>query len=149
MTTLTHDAPVPAAATSRLGAGLAFALVSALSFGLSGALARGLLLFHGRRPEREDVLRAAGAVEELFHTHPSGVDHTVAVTERPVWFIKGKPPRLLANLPELELAILPAHASLCPFLHAASVKGPKDSEARTPSNPLSQSSVLSLRWGGS
>lgn len=43
MTTLTHDAPVPAAATSRLGAGLAFALVSALSFGLSGALARGLL----------------------------------------------------------------------------------------------------------
>jgi drug/metabolite transporter (DMT)-like permease len=45
MSTLTHDSPVvPAAATrSRLGAGLAFALVSAVSFGMSGALARGLI----------------------------------------------------------------------------------------------------------
>ncbi|MDN5893570.1 MAG: DMT family transporter, partial [Nocardioides sp.] len=41
MTTLTHDA-TPVAA-SRFGVGLVFALVSAASFGLSGALARGLL----------------------------------------------------------------------------------------------------------
>jgi drug/metabolite transporter (DMT)-like permease len=58
MTTLTHDAagggagpsnPLPAAdasltaAPSRMSAGLAYALVSAASFGLSGSLARGLM----------------------------------------------------------------------------------------------------------
>lgn len=42
MTTLTHDAS-RGASVSRVPAGLAFALVSALSFGLSGAVARGLL----------------------------------------------------------------------------------------------------------
>jgi drug/metabolite transporter (DMT)-like permease len=42
MTSLTHDT-TPTAAPSRLGAGLGFALVSATTFGLSGALARGLL----------------------------------------------------------------------------------------------------------
>lgn len=42
MTTLTHDATV-AAPRSRTASGLAFALVSALTFGLSGALARPLL----------------------------------------------------------------------------------------------------------
>ena len=42
MTTLTHDAS-QGASVSRVPAGLAFALVSALSFGLSGAVARGLL----------------------------------------------------------------------------------------------------------
>jgi drug/metabolite transporter (DMT)-like permease len=43
MATLTHDAPVLAEAGSRTRAGLAFALVSAASFGLSGAFARPLL----------------------------------------------------------------------------------------------------------
>jgi len=41
MSTLTHDRPV--AVRVRTGAGLGFALVSAASFGLSGALARGLM----------------------------------------------------------------------------------------------------------
>jgi drug/metabolite transporter (DMT)-like permease len=50
MSTLTHDAPLGAtpartgaAGGSRLSAGLAFAVVSAVSFGMSGALARGLI----------------------------------------------------------------------------------------------------------
>jgi drug/metabolite transporter (DMT)-like permease len=49
MSTLTHDAPLDAtrtgadAAAARLTAGLVFALVSAISFGMSGALARGLI----------------------------------------------------------------------------------------------------------
>jgi len=44
MSALTNDAPVVAGPpASRLGAGVALALVSAYSFGLSGALARGLL----------------------------------------------------------------------------------------------------------
>ncbi|CAB4688303.1 MAG: EamA family transporter [Actinobacteria bacterium] len=41
MTTMTHDDT--AAATSRVAVGLVFAVVSALTFGMSGALARGLL----------------------------------------------------------------------------------------------------------
>jgi len=45
MTTLTHDTiePRSVATGSRLGAGLGFAVASAMSFGLSGALAKGLL----------------------------------------------------------------------------------------------------------
>jgi drug/metabolite transporter (DMT)-like permease len=47
MTALTHDGPLDAsgadAAATRLSAGLAFAVVSAISFGLAGALARGLI----------------------------------------------------------------------------------------------------------
>ncbi|WP_028471842.1 EamA family transporter [Nocardioides alkalitolerans] len=43
MTTLTPDMPALAAPPSRLAAGFGFALVSASAFGLSGALARGLL----------------------------------------------------------------------------------------------------------
>ncbi len=44
MTTMTHDAPVAQAPSSRFGPGLAFALASAMAFGLSGALAKGLLV---------------------------------------------------------------------------------------------------------
>ncbi|MFW6775552.1 EamA family transporter [Nocardioides sp. CPCC 205120] len=43
MTTLTPDTPVAAVPGQRLGAGLLLALTSASAFGLSGALARGLL----------------------------------------------------------------------------------------------------------
>jgi drug/metabolite transporter (DMT)-like permease len=45
MSTMTHDTtePRPVATGSRLGAGLGFAVASAMSFGLSGALAKGLL----------------------------------------------------------------------------------------------------------
>src|SRR3954471_10461737 len=45
MSTMTHDeaATARADAAARLSAGLMFAVVSAVSFGLSGALARGLL----------------------------------------------------------------------------------------------------------
>lgn len=44
MATMTHDTPVAAAPASRLGAGLAFAVVSAFSFGMSGTIAKGLLV---------------------------------------------------------------------------------------------------------
>ena len=43
MTTLTHDRPVSQTPAPRFAAGLAFAVVSAMSFGLSGTLAKGLL----------------------------------------------------------------------------------------------------------
>jgi drug/metabolite transporter (DMT)-like permease len=43
MTTMTRDVPVSTGAGSRLGSGLSFAVLSAASFGMSGALARELL----------------------------------------------------------------------------------------------------------
>jgi drug/metabolite transporter (DMT)-like permease len=47
MSTVTHDSPLDAtgadAAATRLSAGLAFAVVSAVSFGMAGGLARGLI----------------------------------------------------------------------------------------------------------
>ena len=43
MTTMTHDTAERAAPPSRMGAGLLFAIVSAMSFGMSGTIARGLL----------------------------------------------------------------------------------------------------------
>ena len=44
MTTMTHDAAVAQAPPSRFRSGLAFAVASAMAFGLSGALAKGLLV---------------------------------------------------------------------------------------------------------
>jgi drug/metabolite transporter (DMT)-like permease len=41
---MTHDAPATEAPPSRFASGLAFAVASAMSFGLSGALAKGLLV---------------------------------------------------------------------------------------------------------
>jgi drug/metabolite transporter (DMT)-like permease len=43
MTTMTHDVPVVHAPASRFASGLGFAVLSAMSFGLSGTLAKGLL----------------------------------------------------------------------------------------------------------
>lgn len=43
MSAMTHDTPVATGDRTRVGAGLVLALVSAASFGLSGAVARGLL----------------------------------------------------------------------------------------------------------
>ena len=43
MTTMTHDVPVAQAPPSRFASGLGFAVVSAMAFGLSGTLAKGLL----------------------------------------------------------------------------------------------------------
>jgi drug/metabolite transporter (DMT)-like permease len=43
MTTMAHDEVTPVASGSRLASGLAFAVISATSFGMSGALARELL----------------------------------------------------------------------------------------------------------
>jgi len=71
------------------------------------ALSRALLLFYGQQPSLAAVLRGAEAVERLFHRNPSGVDHTVAAGERPVWFVKDKPPRQLGKLPKIEIVILP------------------------------------------
>ena len=81
------------------------------SAALGAAMGRALLSWYGEEPDPARVLVAAEATERLFHDDPSGVDHTVSVSEAPVWFCKGKEPLLLASLPPLELVLLPRQSS--------------------------------------
>lgn len=96
--------PLPLRVAVRSG-GLRSGMGTSAAMGV--ALSRALLLFYGQQPSLAAVLRGAAAVEQLFHGSPSGVDHTVAAAERPVWFVKGKPLRQLGKLPALDLVILP------------------------------------------
>ena len=41
-------------------------------------------------PDAETVNRIVFAVEKLHHATPSGIDNTVVVYERPVWFVRGR-----------------------------------------------------------
>ena len=43
-------------------------------------------------PDVKTVNRIVYAVERIHHATPSGIDNTVVVYERPVWFVRGKPP---------------------------------------------------------
>lgn len=65
MATLTHDVRVAQAPPSRFAAGLGFAVVSAMSFGLSGALAKGLLV-EGWSPAAAVTARIAVAALVLL-----------------------------------------------------------------------------------
>ena len=77
------------------------------SAALGTAMGRALLSWYGQEPDPARVLIAAEATERLFHEDPSGVDHTVSVSEAPVWFCKGKKLLLLQGFPTLELVLLP------------------------------------------
>lgn len=87
------------------GGGLQSGMGTSAALGV--ALSRALLLFYGQVPSLQAVLRGAEEVERLFHGNPSGVDHTVAAGERPVWFVKDKPPRQLGRLAPLDLVLRP------------------------------------------
>ena len=96
--------PLPLRVAVRSG-GLRSGMGTSAALGV--ALSRALLCFYGRTVDERLVLQGAEAVERLFHGNPSGVDHTVAAGERPVWFLKGKPPQQLVRMPALDLVILP------------------------------------------
>ena len=100
--------PLPVRLAVRSG-GLRSGMGTSAALGV--ALARALLLFYGQQPSLPSVLRAAEAVERLFHGNPSGVDHTVAAGERPVWFVKGKAPRQLGKLCAVDLVIRPGQSA--------------------------------------
>jgi len=78
------------------------------SAALGTAIARALLAWYGHAPAEDRVLAAAGAVEQLFHRDPSGIDHTVSTREVPVWFEKDKPPIALEGMPPIHLALRPS-----------------------------------------
>ncbi len=77
------------------------------SAALGTAVARALLSWYGETPTTERVFGAAAAVERMLHQDPSGIDHTVAVHEAPVWFEKEKAPIPLEGLPPLQIVLLP------------------------------------------
>ncbi len=62
---------------------------------VSVALIRGLTRFLGIELTPAKVSALAFEVEKIYHGNPSGVDNTVVAFERPVYFLKGQPPKPL------------------------------------------------------
>jgi len=58
---------------------------------LSTALARALALAAGREWDVAALNDVVYQVEKLYHGTPSGVDNTVIVYERPIWFVRHQP----------------------------------------------------------
>ncbi len=62
---------------------------------VSVALIRGLTRFLGIELTPAKISALAFEVEKIYHGNPSGVDNTVVAFERPVYFLKGQPPKPL------------------------------------------------------
>ncbi|MDW8172492.1 MAG: mevalonate kinase [Anaerolineae bacterium] len=58
---------------------------------LSTALARAIALACGRDWDVEVLNNVVYQVEKLYHGTPSGVDNTVIVYEKPIWFVRQRP----------------------------------------------------------
>lgn len=77
---ITIRSNIPVASGLGSGAALATALIRALALALG-------------RPLNNDALNAlVYEVEKRHHGNPSGIDNTVIVYERPVYFVRGTPP---------------------------------------------------------
>tara|TARA_Y100001968_G_scaffold333520_1_gene396883 strand:+ start:1563 stop:2627 length:1065 start_codon:yes stop_codon:yes gene_type:complete len=100
--------PLPLRVAVR-GGGLRSGMGTSAALGV--ALGRALLAWYGQQPVDAQVFGAAEAVERLFHGTPSGIDHTVATYERPIWFEKGSKPVLLESMPPLSLVVRPGSSS--------------------------------------
>ncbi len=72
---------------------------------VSVSAARALAAFLDRGLPADTLSALAYEVEKLHHGTPSGIDNTVIAWERPVYFIKGQPPEVLAINAPLRLLI--------------------------------------------
>ncbi len=72
---------------------------------VSVAAARALAGFLGQPLSEEVVSALAYEVEKLHHGTPSGIDNTVIAWERPVFFVKGQAPEVLAISAPLRLLV--------------------------------------------
>jgi len=72
---------------------------------VSVAAARALAGFLGVTLSPAALSALAYEVEKLHHGTPSGIDNTVIAWERPVYFVKGQPPEVLAIPAPLRLLI--------------------------------------------
>jgi len=59
---------------------------------VSTAIVRALAAHFGQCLDPEAVSALVFEVEKLYHGTPSGIDNTVIAFERPVYFVKGRPP---------------------------------------------------------
>ena len=75
---VTSDIPIAAG----LGSGAA----------ISAAIGRAMLAAFGAAMPPAELSALVYKVEKLHHGTPSGIDNTVVVYERPVWFVRGQPP---------------------------------------------------------
>jgi mevalonate kinase len=62
---------------------------------VSVACARVIADFFNISLAAEEISALAFEIEKIHHGTPSGIDNTVIAFEKPVWFIKGQPPKTL------------------------------------------------------
>mgnify|MGYP005846977899 CR=1 FL=1 len=91
--TLVLHSTIPIA--SNLGSGAA----------VSAALARALLEALGGTLDDDRLSALVYEVEKLHHGTPSGIDNSVVVYERPVYFVRGQPPKMFSIYRPFMLAI--------------------------------------------
>lgn len=91
--TLTVKSNIPIA--SGLGSGAA----------ISTAIVRALLAYTDISLSQEEINRIVYEVEKIHHGTPSGIDNTVVVYEKPVYFVREQPIEMLDNRQSLHLLI--------------------------------------------
>lgn len=62
---------------------------------VSTAIVRALAAWYGVEASPEEVSALVYEVERIHHGTPSGIDNTVIAHERPIYFVRGQPPRPL------------------------------------------------------
>ena len=72
---------------------------------ISAAIVRAMLAAFGESLSNEMISALVFEVEKLHHGTPSGIDNTVVVYERPVWFTPGEPPQPFAVERSIDLLI--------------------------------------------
>ena len=72
---------------------------------LSAALVAALYATAGATPDPAVVSELVYAGEVFYHGTPSGIDNTVVAYDRPVWFVRGRPPEVFTPGAPFLLAI--------------------------------------------
>lgn len=72
---------------------------------ISAAIGRAMLAAFAADMPLAELSALVYEVEKLHHGTPSGIDNTVVVYERPVWFVRGQPPEPFAVARPIHLLI--------------------------------------------
>ena len=94
---------------------------------ITTALFRALLVLLGRSLTDEHMNDLVYEVERIYHGTPSGVDNTVIVFEKPIYFVRGKPIERLSIYKPFTLLIADTGVGASTKLAVADVRGLYDS----------------------